>query len=231
MSHRRARLTPIFLILLSVLTLGFAWHALSTGIGGVRAPEISLGRLYAPSGMFTNLAISAHMIAGAAITVLAPLQMIQALRIRWPRLHRSVGHVLIALALLTAVNGLIYMVGRGTVGGPLMTIGFTLYGGLMILSAVQALRFARSRDIAAHRRWAVRLFVLAIGSWLYRVHYGIWYALTGGMASTADFTGLFDQIQVFAFYLPYLVLAEIVLRRTAPPVAQGSINPKRHVAR
>ena len=63
-----------------------------------------------------------------------------------------------------------------------------------------------------------RLFVLVLGSWLYRVHYGLWYLATDGLASTPEFTGTFDRVQNVAFYLPYLVLLEIWLRtRPVPP--------------
>ncbi|MEO0910923.1 MAG: DUF2306 domain-containing protein, partial [Pseudomonadota bacterium] len=72
-------------------------------------------------------------------------------------------------------------------------------------------KLARHRD-PGHREWALRLVVLALGSWLYRVHYGIWYLLTDGMYSEPDFSGAFDIIQTFAFYLPYLLLLEIWMR-------------------
>jgi hypothetical protein len=58
------------------------------------------------------------------------------------------------------------------------------------------------------------MVVLALSSWLYRVHYGLWFLVTGGLGSEPDFSGLFDRVQVFAFYLPYLLALEIWLRRT-----------------
>jgi hypothetical protein len=54
--------------------------------------------------------------------------------------------------------------------------------------------------------------VLAIGSWLYRMHYTLWYMTTGGLGSERDFSGPFDQIQLFAFYLPYLAALELWFR-------------------
>lgn len=100
-----------------------------------------------------------------------------------------------------------------------MDLGFGLYGGLMLLAAVQTVRHARARAFGQHQVWALRLAVLAMASWAYRVHYGLWFALTGGIASTPEFTGLFDQIQVFASFLPYLLLLE--LWRMRRPVVSG----------
>jgi hypothetical protein len=160
------------------------------------------------------------MAAGAGITVLAPAQLIGPIRRRWPGLHRAAGHAVVAGSLIAGAGGLGYIGLRETVGGPLMDLGFGLYGVLLILCAVQTLRHGRAGRLAAHRDWAIRLFVLAIGSFLYRLHYGLWYMATGGLWSAEDFTGAFDRVQIFAFYLPYLALAELWLRRrrriTAP---------------
>ena len=93
-----------------------------------------------------------------------------------------------------------------------MDAGFALYGVLMILCAIQTIRHARART-SLHQIWASRLVILALASWLYRVHYGLWEITTGGIASNEAFTGVFDRIQVFAFYLPYLALYELWRRR------------------
>ena len=218
MSHMRTYLPPVLLVLLSLMTLGFVTHAFSTGVAALAGDSYVLGRLYAPAGWFSNSSISLHMVAGAVITCLAPLQIISTVRNRWPRLHRLSGYLIVSLSIAAALGGFGYMIIRGTVGGPLMTVGFTLYGMLMLICAVQTARFARERRFGTHRRWALRLFVLAIGSWLYRLHYGVWFAATGGMASNLEFTGFFDQIQVFAFYLPYLLLLELVFRIRRTPM-------------
>ena len=213
----RNLLAPVLLVTLSVLTLGFVAHALVTGSLALGGDATVLGRLYSFDSRLSNSAIALHMVAGGVITGLAPIQVIAPIRRRWPRVHRMSGYVLATLAVMTALGGFAFILHRGTIGGPLMTTGFSLYGALMLIAAVQTVRYARARQFDIHRRWALRLFVLAIGSWLYRVHYGVWYALTGGTASTLDFTGLFDQVQVFAFYLPYLLLLELYLRMRPHP--------------
>ena len=58
----------------------------------------------------------------------------------------------------------------------------------------------------------LRLYVLAIGSWLYRMEYGFWFLFTGGVGSTPNLTGPFDQVMAFFFYLAPLVILEFVLR-------------------
>jgi hypothetical protein len=103
-------------------------------------------------------------------------------------------------------------VAKGTVGGTVMDVGFGLYGVLMIVSATQAWWHGYARRIETHRAWALRLFALAIGSWLYRMDYGIWLLLAHGAGHTSTFSGPFDHVMVFFFYLPNLLVVELYLR-------------------
>jgi hypothetical protein len=52
------------------------------------------------------------------------------------------------------------------------------------------------------------LVLFALASWLY----GVWKITSGGQGRRADFSGLFDQVQGFAFYPPYLAI-HIWIRR------------------
>ncbi len=204
-------IVPSLLVLLAFASAPFAWHALDRAAGAALGEAEALGRLFHPGAGMANLTIFLHMATGAVISVAVPLQLIPAIRRRWPRLHRTSGHVLAATAALTALAGLVYIALRGTVGGAWMSAWFALYGGLMLLAAVQTVRQAVLRNIERHRRWALRLMVLAVGSFLYRVHYGLWFLLADGVGVSRDFTGPFDRVQVFAFYLPYLAILELVL--------------------
>ena len=73
-----------------------------------------------------------------------------------------------------------YALGRGTTGGPFMDLSSTVYGLLIGLAAVETFRHGRARRWPAHRRWGLRLSVLVIASWLYRMHYVIWDLVADG---------------------------------------------------
>ncbi len=209
----RVAIGYLVLAVFAALGLAFAAYSMRFGVRGLGIDLSAETHLYTPGDERANLAIFAHMILGAAIMVLAPLQLSARLRARRPRVHRAVGYVIFTGAMATALGGLGYIALRGTVAGGLMDVGSTLYGALMLVAAVQAVRLARARELARHREWALRLFVLAMGSLIYRLHYVAWYALTDGMWSTPELDGPFDQVQYFAFYLPYLAALELWLRR------------------
>lgn len=215
---RRVPWRGIALGTLILLAAPFAFYAFRFGLEGAGFGALRETYLIQPAAPFGNGAISLHMILGGALTVLVPLQLSPGLRRRFPHWHRGAGRLLVAGALLTGAAGCAFILMRGTIGGMWMDAGFLLYGALMMLAAAQAWRFARAGRFVPHRAWALRLFVLVLGSWLYRVHYGLWYLATDGLASTPEFTGTFDRVQNVAFYLPYLVLLEIWLRtRPVPP--------------
>ena len=168
--------------------------------------------LYQKGSIAATTGISLHFAMGAIILVLGSIQLIEAIRVRYSQFHRWIGRIYVVSSLLAAVGGLVFIVVKGTIGGTLMDVGFALYGGLMILAGVQTYRHAVSRHINKHRTWALRLYALAIGSWLYRMDYGFWMLLTNGLGHTTNFTGLFDKIMAFFFYVPNLLVTEAFIR-------------------
>jgi hypothetical protein len=200
---------------LLLLASPFVLHAWRLGLRGLTEDLSGVSRAFEPEAWLSTPAIYAHMAGGAVVTALAPLQLLPSLRRRAPALHRWSGRLIAALAAVTAICGLAFIALRGTIGGPAMDAGFGLYGVLMLLAAAGTVRHALARDFVRHQEWALRLFVLAIGSWLYRLHYGLWHLATGGAASAPDFSGAFDRVQLVAFYAPYLLALEawFALRR------------------
>ncbi len=208
----RTTLASIGIAVLILLTLPFVYHASQLGVRGLgRAAETS--RVFTPNAPLTNFSIFLHMLFGAAITLLAPLQISAWLRTNRPKLHRLVGRILVALAVPTALGGFGYIILRGTIGGLAMDLAFAVYGALLLLAAFQTIRFAHAQNFTRHNRWAMRFFFLIIGSWIYRVHYGLWFATVGRTGHTSTFDGWFDQFQNWAFFLPYLIIIEAYYTR------------------
>ncbi|MCV7181146.1 DUF2306 domain-containing protein [Mycolicibacterium murale] len=207
----------VLVALLSVSGLQFVLYIALTYI--VRLFDGDLDRwnggflpgLYSPENAGATGSIGLHFVTGAVVMVLGCVQLIPVIRTRWPVVHRWIGRLYVATAILTAIGGLGFIVLQRTVGGIVMDVGFGLYGLLMILSAVQAIRYARARDFDRHRAWAVRLFALVIASWLYRMQYGL-STLVDFDGRTTDFRGWFDYTMDFFFYLPNLAIAELYLR-------------------
>jgi len=172
----------------------------------------NLPNLYGPHTLIANIGIGAHFLTGGILLVLGPVQLVGALRRRMPVVHRWSGRLYVTAAALAGLGGLAFLASKSAVGGLPMSIGFGVYGLLMLLAAAQTYRHGAARRIDQHRAWGVRLFALAIGSWLYRMEYGFWLPLTNGLGHTPTFSGPFDMVMDVFFYIPNLAIAELFLR-------------------
>jgi hypothetical protein len=212
---RRASVALVVTVWSSLALFGLyilAYYAGAVGRADLPAWNAVLPRLYERGTPAATVAIGLHFLAGGLILVLGCVQLVAPLRERHPAVHRGLGRLYVGAAALAGLGGLGYIAAKGTVGGAGMDVGFGLYGVLVVLCAVQAYRYARARRIDLHRAWALRLFALALGSWLYRMDYGFWLLLAGPLGHTTDFRGPFDQVMSFWFYLPNLVVVEAYLR-------------------
>lgn len=171
-----------------------------------------LPRLYESATPAANAGIAVHFAAGGIILALGCIQLMAGIRDRFPAAHRWIGRVYVTASILAGIGGLTFIFAKGTIGGAVMNVGFGGYGVLTVIAAVQTIRHARAGRMDAHRAWALRLFALAIGSWLYRMDYGFWIMLTNGVGHVKGFTGPFDRVMAFFFYIPNLLVAEAFIR-------------------
>lgn len=188
-----------------------AFYAAALYEGNMDRWNTVLPKLYEQNTRTANSGIGLHFAAGGVILVLGCIQLMDGMRNRYPALHRWSGRIYLVSCLLAAVGGLIFILVKGTIGGTVMNLGFGLYGVLMFIAAVETYRHAVAGRLEKHRVWGLRLFALAIGSWLYRMDYGFWLLFKGG-GHNSGFTGGFDQFMSFFFYLPNLLVVELFLR-------------------
>jgi uncharacterized membrane protein len=181
--------------------------------GPVGLAEAHLPNGYVEGDPTGNVAMLAHLLLAILIIGGGPLQLIPWIRGRLPRFHRINGRIYVATAALSALAGLYMVWTRGTVGGPALKIGISLDGLLILLFAVQTVRYAVARDIATHRRWALRLFLVTSAVWFYRVGLMGWMMTTKGIGvDMKTFSGPFLDILAYAQYLLPLAVMEIYFR-------------------
>ena len=197
MTARLVRWSGVLLVVTVWVSAGLfglyilAFYAAAVFGGDMEKWNNVLPGLYQKDSIYATIGIGLHFATGGIILMLGSIQLIEAIRVRYSRFHRWVGRVYVSAALLAAVGGLIFILLKGTVGGTVMDIGFGLYGILMFIAALQTIRHARAGRIEQHRAWALRLYALAIGSWLYRMDYGFWVMLADGAGHADNFQGPF----------------------------------------
>ncbi len=189
-----------------------AFYATSLVSGNPTQWNQTLPGLYDPNENIATTGIGFHFAAGGIILILGCIQLIDKFRIRFLNAHRWIGLFYVSSSIVAGFGGLVFIFTKGTIGGTVMDIGFSLYGILMITAAILTLKNALSKNFKQHKAWAFRLFALAVGSWLYRMDYGFWFILADGVGHAKNFQGPFDQVMAFFFYLPNLLIVEIILK-------------------
>jgi hypothetical protein len=163
-----------------------------------------LSRGYIPGDSIGNFALAMHLLLGVIITVGGPLQLIPQLRARLPSFHRWNGRIYMLATFTISVTALyLVWIRGGTVGGLVEHVAISLNAVLIMFCGAMALRCALARKFGAHRRWALRLFLVVSGVWFFRVTlmFGIIVnrSLAGFNANT--FQGPFHNFLSFAQYL------------------------------
>jgi tetratricopeptide (TPR) repeat protein len=182
------------------------------GTLGDRARFVNHG--YVAGDTLGNLTVALHLALGAIINLSGALQLVPGIRNRAPAFHRWNGRLFIGGSLIAATAGLYLIWVRGSVGDLAQHVASTLDALLIIAFAVLALRRAMQRNFGAHRRWALRLFMVVGGVWFFRIGFFLWVAINRGPVGfdPSTFTGPALTIATYAEYLVPLAILELYLR-------------------
>lgn len=165
---------------------------------------------YVPGDTAGNGMIYIHVIAAAILSFGGMLQLVPALRQKFPTLHRLNGRLFFTLGILGALTGLYLTWLRGSRLSDIGSLGVTLNGFLIPIFIYYAWRFAITGKIALHRRFAVHSFLLVNGVWMFRLYLMGWYVVTGGgYGNSRTLDGPADMIISFACYLLPMAFAEL----------------------
>ncbi|HEU4961275.1 MAG TPA: DUF2306 domain-containing protein [Sphingomonas sp.] len=164
-----------------------------------------------------NAVFAAHVLLAAVVTIGGLLQFLPAIRRRAPALHRWIGRAFFSVAVIMALSGLWLTWVRQTYLSPISAIAVSVDGMLILAFSAIAWRAALKRDLIAHRRWAMRAFMVVNGVWFLRVGIMAWVLISGGGIGMNDsLSGPADIVIQFGAYLVPLAVLEIYFR------AQGS---------
>ena len=168
-----------------------------------------------------NIVIFVHLLLALVVTLAGLAQLLPAVRRAAPSVHRWIGRVYIASAFGIAFGSMYLMWVRGAVGDFSQHLGSTFNAILLVLFAVIALRHARARNLALHRQWALRLFMVMNGVWFFRLGLLLWLMIHQQPVGfdPKTFTGPFLTFLVYAQTLLPLAALELYFRAQRSDVA------------
>lgn len=195
------------------------FYGLSAGRGHWQSWNRFMTHGYMPDQSVGNGAVALHLSAATLLVVSGALQLVPQLRNRAPTLHRVNGRLYLTCAVLASLAGLFMLWNRGAVGDVWQHAASTLNAVLVLAFAGMTLRSALARDIARHRRWALRLYVVVLGVWFFRIALALWLGVFGGPLGfdPATFAGPALTTIAFAAFLLPLAIVEMYWRATDQP--------------
>ena len=173
-----------------------------------------------------NASLVVHLFLAAVITFAGPLQLAPQIRALAPSFHRWLGRLYVATAFVVSATGLAMLLTRGTVGDASQHLAVGLNAAAIMACATMAWCHARGRRFAAHRRWALRLFLVVNGVWFFRVGLMFWLVVNQRPVGfdPESFEGPFLTFLAFAQFVVPLAVLEMFLRaseRGSAPVRIG----------
>jgi hypothetical protein len=132
-----------------------------------------------------------HIVPGALMLALMPLQLWRGLRERHRLLHRWTGRAILVLGAFFAAGaillGVLHPVGGATEGSATV-----VFGGLFVVAGLRGYGAIRRGDAASHREWMLRMVGIAVGASVIRLMAAAGILLLGpGAVTTRSFGVLF----------------------------------------
>jgi outer membrane protein assembly factor BamD (BamD/ComL family)/uncharacterized membrane protein len=186
-----------------------AWNAVRVRLRG-----------YVPGDTIGNISFAAHVLLAGVVAFGGAIQLIPQIRKRAIALHRWNGRVFMITSLGMSISGLYMVWVRSARLNMTSGIAVSLNGALIIAFILLAWRAAVRREIASHRRWALRSYLVANGQWFVRVGLFAWVVINRGPVGIGDnFDGPFILFWAFGCYLAPLAVLELYFRAKDNPSA------------
>jgi uncharacterized membrane protein len=167
---------------------------------------------YVPGDTGGNLVFAAHALGAALVALGGALQLVPWIRRRAPAFHRWNGRVFLTTVTVLSLSGFYLVWVRSHATSPLGAIGTTLNGVLILAFAIRTYLTARARDIATHRRWAMRLYLVSNAQWFTRVGVFGYFVIASAVGHKPSFNDWFFPFWTFGCYLVPLVVLELYVR-------------------
>jgi hypothetical protein len=187
------------------------FYSFTAARGNLHAWNKTMTHGYVAGDPVGNAVVGVHLISAVIIILSGAIQIVPQVRRLAPAFHRWNGRIYMVTAFSISLAGLYMMWVRGTVGTTSQHVAQSIDALLIMTFAVVAVRYAIARNFIAHRRWALRLYLVVSASLFIRA--AIFLA-------TLDFdqAKLFTVIS-FAQYLVPLAVLELYFRTQERPGA------------
>jgi uncharacterized membrane protein len=204
-------------------TYVFALYGGAVARGDAQGWNTVMERGHVDGAPMGNAVVVAHVAFAFVVLAGGALQLVPAIRRRWPALHRWNGRLYLLAVAAMCVGGLVMHFTRARFQTGVFDAALVLNVVLAAAFGWLAWRAARARRFDAHRRWALRTFVVASAQWFFRLALMLWILLNQGPVGFDPETLVGPTITFLAFaqfLLPLAVLEGWLRAQAAGPSAK-----------
>ena len=156
-----------------------------------------------------NAAYASHALAAGVVALCGILQLVPWIRKHAPRFHRWNGRLFLLTVISLSLSGFYLVWVRGTSPSFAEGLSTSLNGVFILTFAAFALRNAMARKIDAHRRWAMRLYLVSNAQWFLRIGFFAYFAIGGAAGLKVSFSDPFFTFWTWGCYLAPLAVLQI----------------------
>ena len=199
---QRAWLAPALLFLLgsvSVFSGFYQLYSLGQGLPANPSPDEALHYYAMP------WPVALHIVCGTLFNLIAPLQFVELIRLRYSFWHRWAGRVLIICALGAAASSLWMNHFYPAFGGTMKYLGIVAHNVVLVGSIAMSVQAILKRDVLRHRAWMMRAVAVMLSPATQRVLIIPWVGVTGifndAIIATVIWCGLLINLAVVEWLL------------------------------
>ncbi|MGJ6960838.1 DUF2306 domain-containing protein [Streptosporangium sp. G11] len=197
--------------LMAVSAVGFAAQSVPPYLTGDTADAVLPLN---PDVALHYLSLTVHAVPGGLALALGPLQFVNRLRVRRPRLHRVVGRVYMISVVIASIAAA--FAAAVTISGFAVQVAFYILVAAWLYTLAMAYRSIRRGDVQLHRIWMIRNYALTFAAVTLRV-----YLLLGlQLSPSVEFEAIYAAA-VWASILGNVLVTEyFIVQRMLAPLAR-----------
>lgn len=134
-----------------------------------------------PDDWLGNTSLVFHILLASVVLFGGPLQFMPFVRNRFRRFHRYLGRAYLILVVLISLTGVVMTIQGKSFGTFFLHVVNSLSVIYICWFAVMTIKNAMNKNFNEHRKWALRLFMVANGVWFIRVWPSAWSILNNGL--------------------------------------------------
>ena len=156
-----------------------------------------------------RLPLFVHGLSMVAFLVLGAVQLSPKIRATRPKLHRTLGRMAGAGAILGGASGVWMTLLHLEISTPLLLLARLLFGTAMAAFTILAIRAAIRRNFIEHRAWIIRAYAIALNAGTFPIFYLPFVLIMGEPEPLID-----EAFQVAGWMINLAVAEKFVIARS-----------------